>query len=498
MLKRPPETQQAELQRYHQVLRKAQAFPYAETLRSVMVSPVFTCGPADTLEQVLGEMARKEVSSVVVVDAGQRPLGIITERDVMRRVLARGVKPQESTAQEVMTPEPVLLSPEDSIYRALSVLSAKGIKHLPLTDEQGRVVGIVTLRQLLKLRHPEPMMLISRIQEAGAAQELAQVRAELPALVASKLTQGIGATDVVAMLSLVNHDVHRKALELAIQEVGEPPGPFCLFVTGSHGRMENLLSPDQDHGMVLADEVAQELRYFMALGKVFSGNLEAAGFDFCPGYIMSMNPGWRKGLGEWKAQLRYWYERQGPAVHRYLTLMYDARGIWGEMELFAELHDYAHRLLGEHHELLRVLWEEEEGHRVPLGLWGRFITERKGPSRGYLDIKRSGLLFVVEAVRLLALLKGVRETSTAGRLKALREAGHLHPDDAQYYQGAYEILLYFALRAQAQRALEGLRPQALLRPSALSGPERQMLRQALRAVAALQKAVAGEFGRLVI
>ena len=64
-----------------------------------------------------------------------------------------------------MTADPVTLSPGDTIYRALSILSAKKIKHLPL-EEDGRITGMVTLRRLLKLRYPEPMSLMESIRTA--------------------------------------------------------------------------------------------------------------------------------------------------------------------------------------------------------------------------------------------------------------------------------------------------------------------------------------------
>ena len=57
---------------------------------------------------------------------------------------------------------------------------------------------------------------------------------------------GMRAYDVVVMLSLINQDIHRKAFELAIRDTGDPPGACCLFLTGSHGRLENLLDEEYE------------------------------------------------------------------------------------------------------------------------------------------------------------------------------------------------------------------------------------------------------------
>ena len=236
-----------QLREKRESLRPVELFPYSEEIRSVMVSPVFTCSPEDKLKAVVETMSSRKISCVVVVGPAGEPLGILTERDIMGRVVAAGVDVDTATVAEVMTADPLTLTPEDTVYRALFLLSAKGVKHLPLL-EGGKVAGIVTLRQLLKLRYPEPMTIIEGISQAEHVAELAKIKARLTRLAASKLSMGMRAYDVVIMLSLINQDIHRRVFELAIADTGEPPVPCCLFLSGSHGRMENLLSTDQDHG----------------------------------------------------------------------------------------------------------------------------------------------------------------------------------------------------------------------------------------------------------
>ena len=103
------------------------------------------------------------------------------------------------------------------MYQALFVLSSRGIKHLPLVDpaDGNRLVGLVTLRQLLKLRYPEPMTLIAGISEATDLATLAEIKRRMPRVAAIRLSRGARAYDVAIMLSLVNQDLHRRALELA-------------------------------------------------------------------------------------------------------------------------------------------------------------------------------------------------------------------------------------------------------------------------------------------
>lgn len=495
-----------ELQRKREALRGVEVFSYSEVLRSVMVSPVFTCRPEDSLATVVERLTNARISSIVVVDDGGAPVGIVTGRDVMGRILETGRLDLESTpASDVMTPDVITMTPEDTLYEALFLLSSKGVKHLPLVEpaEGNRLVGIVTLRQLLKLRYPEPMTLIAGIAAAQDLETLADIRRRMPRVAAIRLSRAARAYDVAVMLSLVNHDLHRKALELVQRRLGEPPVGYSMFVTGSHGRLETLLTTDQDWGLILEDtrsarrrEQAEE--YFPRLAEALVEALEAIGFERCPGEVMGVNPIWRRSLEEWKAQLDHWVVDQVEHLGRYMTVFFDAQHLAGDGRLFARLNDHAFDLLGRHHEVLLVLREEESGHRVPTGLLGRFITERSGEHRGEFDIKRSGLIFVVEGVRILALRHGIRDTSTLKRIAKLVSGGHLHADDGEYFEGAFRFLLHFALDSQVEKAMEDEEIDTYVNPSLLSPRKREMLRHAYKAVSRLQDLIATEFGELVI
>jgi CBS domain-containing protein len=488
------------LQESKESLRQVESFPYNEYLRSVMDPHVYTCHENDTVREVLKEMARRNISSAIVVDAEKRPVGILTERDVMQRVVAvEHFNVAQTHVSQVMTGTPVTLRPDNSIYRALSVLSSKGIKHLPLVEEE-RVVGIVTMRQLLKLRYPEPMTLIEQINSAADGPALKEVRDKLPLIALERLGSGRRGHDIVVMMSLINRDIHRRVLELVRQDMGEPPVPFCVYVTGSHGRLENLLVPDQDHGMVIADspEDHQYDDYFIEYSGRVSEMLDQAGFVFCPGNIMCSNPLWRKSLTEWKVQVRYWFDAQVRELGRFCTVLFDAAPIYGDPALFHQMRDHAFSLLARHREVLLVMHEEEGGHRVPTGWLGRFITEKVGVHKGELELKRSGLIFVIEGIRILSLMHGIRETSTVKRINRLIEEGHIHPDDGEYFESAYHFLLHLALKIQIEKAVSGQPVDTFVNPDHLSKRYRETLRHVFKAVTTLQEMVGAEFGELIL
>ena len=484
-----------------EALKDAESFQYGEALRDVMVTRLVTCGPQEMVNPVAKRIVESKTTSSLVVDGSGRLLGILTEGDIIKRIVVRdGATSETVRVEDVMTKNPISLGPGDSVYRALSVLSIKGVKHLPLLEE-GRPVGVVTLRQLLKLRYPEPMTFVESISSACDAADLRGSREKLPELAARKMALGVRAYSVVTMVSLINQDIHRRAFELTLERLGEPPSGCCLFLTGSHGRMENLLVTDQDHGMIIADSpdgVTQYSQYYMELTSEFSNMLVDIGYSWCPGYVMSVNPTWRKSLSEWKVQISYWLNAQVVNLSRFITVLFDSIPIYGDKSLFEEMMDYAFGELSKHHEALRVLHEEEGLHKVPTGLLGGFITEKKGPHKGEMDIKKSGLIFMVEAVRILALQHRIRATSTLKRIEALVDEGFIHPDDGEYFEASYRLLLHFALSAQVDKHLAGKEINTYMDPDKLSPREKDVLRRAFKSTTMLKDFLASEFGELII
>ncbi|WP_456433884.1 putative nucleotidyltransferase substrate binding domain-containing protein [Thermosulfuriphilus sp.] len=488
------------------IRRRLQAlspFSYEAPVAEVMVSPVFTCPSSLPVRKVAQEMAKRRISSAVIVSEKGSPVGIITERDILTKVVSQeGVDPDRTPAAAIMSAPPLTLTPRAKLYQALSLLARYGIKHLPVVEDD-RVVGIITLRQIIRLTHSEPLVIIGQIEAAKGPEELAELKASLPALAANRLSIGLPATEIMTMVSLIHRDLHRRAFELALEEMNTPPpARFSLFLTGSHGRAEALLAPDQDHGLILADYPDGQYEavdgYFRKLATRFGSLLEAIGYPRCPGYIMAENPLWRKRLSEWKAQFLIWLGIDAYHIVRYLTLIFDASPILGEEALFEDLQAYEIGLIQRHHNIIRQMYEEEAGHKVPLGLFRQFITEKEGPYRGKLNLKQSGLIFVVEAVRVLALKAGITEASTLERLRSLVKRGVLSREDAEYAEHAFHILVHYALQAQIDSWQRGEPITFYLDPRRLSAHDQDMLRYAFQAVKRLKELVDAAFGGLIL
>ncbi|HWK47448.1 MAG TPA: CBS domain-containing protein [Stellaceae bacterium] len=102
--------------------------------------------PTTFVSDAASIMAERNIGAVMVCQDG-RLVGIFTERDVVKRVVAHGLQPTTTRLAEVMTANPDTVSPDEAPHRALEMMRSRGYRHLPVVDA-GRVVGMCSIRDL--------------------------------------------------------------------------------------------------------------------------------------------------------------------------------------------------------------------------------------------------------------------------------------------------------------------------------------------------------------
>ena len=100
-----------------------------------------------TVYETVKQMVDCDVAAVVVVDDDGRLRGIVTERDVARRVVAQELDVRHTRLADIMTPDPDVLAPDDTAGDALELMRTRSFRHLPVVD-RGEVVGMVSIRDL--------------------------------------------------------------------------------------------------------------------------------------------------------------------------------------------------------------------------------------------------------------------------------------------------------------------------------------------------------------
>jgi CBS domain-containing protein len=96
-------------------------------------------------------MREKSVGTLIVVGQAGEPVGILTDRDVITRVVAEGRSPHGTWVRDVMTPSPKTVPEETPIETVIALMRSGAFRRLPVVDKTGRLVGIVSLDDILAL-----------------------------------------------------------------------------------------------------------------------------------------------------------------------------------------------------------------------------------------------------------------------------------------------------------------------------------------------------------
>ena len=134
--------------------------------------PVVTISKTATVEEAARLMRTKKVGALVVTN-GVRPVGILTDRDIAVDVVGTGKHPAETAVADVMRPNPVSLREDQGLFEAAKMFSAKGVRRLPVTSKTGKLVGILTLDDLLMLLGREMEMVSAAVAQGVGRTRLA-------------------------------------------------------------------------------------------------------------------------------------------------------------------------------------------------------------------------------------------------------------------------------------------------------------------------------------
>jgi CBS domain-containing protein len=212
------------------------------------------------LETTCGEaarrMAQEGVSSLLVVtqppQGPELPMatvaGILTDRDLRTRVLARGLGAETPVASVMSSPVHTVDASTPTFSAVLQMLELR-VHHLPVVRE-GKVVGMVTDTDLVRLQAHSPLFLLKRL-EGG---EVRRYREEVAQTASALLGAGVHMEQVCRVTAHLHQALYRRIIEDAHRRVGPAPVPYAWVVCGSEGREEQVLPTDQDNFLVMAEE----------------------------------------------------------------------------------------------------------------------------------------------------------------------------------------------------------------------------------------------------
>ena len=444
--------------------------------------------PESSVREALARMGAERVGTVVVADPEtRRPLGILTARDAIERVVLGSGDLDEAVAG-VMTGGVVALPASAGSHQARLALARHGLRHLVVVDEAGRFAGVVSRSDLYASRRQQADDLAEAVQSAADVEALAAAARQVREAGAAKVGRGEAAGRVSEWIAVLNDLIVLAAIDLAEAELAGteselPLVRWCWLAFGSEGRLEQTLATDQDNGIIFAtdnDEDAALLRErFLPFARRVNDILDACGFPLCKGGVMAGNPKWCLSLAEWRRRFAGWMRAAAPEDLLNSTIFFDFRPLAGDWALAVSLREWLLAAAADNPLFLRFMAANALSSGPPLGRIRDFVVDR---NTGMLDLKRDGSRIFVDAARIYALALGLAETSTAQRLRAAGAA-------LRWAEGESDALVE-ALHFIQQLRLRGQRVAGavanLVSPEGLNDLERAFLKESFRQARKLQ------------
>jgi CBS domain-containing protein len=460
---------------------RAMLTPLAEVLS---LDPV-TCAPGTPLKRALELMQKFQVGSVVIVDERAEPLGIFTERDLLRHT-ADGRADLAAPIEHFMTRSPLGLPATASVQEAALLMARRGIRHLLVLDA-GRVKGVVSERSLFARERLSMRAASHTIELARDAEGLIGAADAVRRFAASMLAQGFGAEPLTQLISALNDRLTETVIALESAKHDLAGLRWCWLALGSEGRGEQTIATDQDNAIVFeaADDTAHAR--LLSFARAINATLDACGFPLCKGGIMAGNPRNCLSLEQWRSRFASWLRAPTPQALLDASIFFDFRSIAGEAELAANLRAWIARTVPGNETFLHLMAENALQGGLPIGFFGNIESDG---GAGGINLKTQGTRVFVDAARVHALATGTVSTHTATRLREAGQALGVPGDEVESSVAAFFYLLLLRLRRQQTgTAAEPNR----IDPAALNSLERRVLKESLLQARRLQRRLALDY-----
>jgi CBS domain-containing protein len=460
---------------------------FARPLGSLVRRAPVVCGEALALGEVVRIMREQRVGSVVVLDERSRPVGIFTERDLVR---ASAEDPRALPVAAAMTRDPIALSAHAFAYEAALAMVENNIRHVLVTEAE-KLIGVVSERDLFSLQRLGLAELTMEIRLATDVALLARLAGEIRRLSALLVEQGVAAEQLTLFVSVLNDRLSQRVIELVRKRhVWEHIG-WCWLAFGSEGRLEQTFSSDQDNGLLFeshAASAAQARKTVLAFAREVNEALDACGFPLCKGNVMASNPELCLSLDEWKAKMGGWLANADPKALLDAAICFDFRPLSGDATLAQALREWLLPRTRARPAFLRLMATNALEAKPSLGVLGDFVTEE-----GSVNLKLHGVRLFVDAARVYALAFGLAHTGTAERLRAAAAGLRMAPPELAAIIDAFFHIQQLRLRIQARPENQAHEAANRIDPSALNDFERRSLKEAFRQARKLQQRLALDY-----
>jgi len=450
---------------------------------------VVVTDPDTLIVEALKRMDAEGASSLLVQnDTGY---GIVTDADFRYYILHKEEQNLETISQ-IQTYPAISIQKNALLFNVLLLMTEHTIKHLPVLDENNRVMGVLELVDLLSFFSNQSYLITVQMEKAQDMKSVIDAAKRLDVMIGTLHAKGVKSRYISKLVSEINKKMYRKLFEMIIPHAWHDK--CALLLLGSEGRGSQMLRTDQDNALVFEEGfMPQDVT---SVTQRFIEALDAIGFPRCEGEIMMINPKWCKPVEAYKDDIYNWIEE--PTYEKFLdmAIFFDSTPVAGKLSLHTELIDYLFGKVEQNPSILMHFARAIETFESPLGLFSQFIHD-KG-HKNEIDIKKGALFALIHGVRSLALEYKIRETNTTVRIKELNNSGFFSKEDAIELIEALEILNTLRLHSQLEQLAKGKQIDNYISVVEIGKLERDLLKEALKTVNKFKKLVSYHFHLSVV
>ncbi|TCK03409.1 putative nucleotidyltransferase substrate binding domain-containing protein [Phorcysia thermohydrogeniphila] len=470
---------------YRKILPGAEDTVSLLPVKEMKLSPAIFCEREENVKSVAEKMVEAGTSCCLVKG---KETGIITDMDLKTKVVAKGLSPLSVKAEEIATYPVMTVESNDFVFEAIVKMVNSGVKRLPVV-ENGKIIGILEDRTIFIQQTKNFVFLAREIEAERDVKNLKRLFISVEEAIEALFKSGKDIVILQRYISEINDKFIRKAVDLAIEKVGEPEGEFDFLALGSEGRREQTIKTDIDNAIVYRETKGRE--YFLKLGEAITEILLEIGFPECPGKVMVSNPEWVKSLDEWKYTLEEWFSRPNAGNILKASIFLDFRAVYGNGKLSEELRDFLNRLAKNYRNFLVAMAQKVLETEPPINIFHRFVLEKSGEHKGELDLKRGGIFPITQGARILSLEKGLKETNTVRRIELLKDS--IGKDFCSELIEAFKFLQTLRLKSQLDKIKRGRTPDNYVNPQKLTKFERDLLKDAFKVISKFQEMLGVHF-----
>ncbi|HCZ9279821.1 TPA: cyclic nucleotide-binding/CBS domain-containing protein [Vibrio alginolyticus] len=471
--------------------------------RKILARDPVTLEATASIQEAAILMAEENVTSLLIIrpteelteEDDEQLLGILTDRDLCIRVLAHGID-TNIPVSEVMSYDVVSLDYNAYVFEAMLTMLRYNVHHLPILKDK-KPIGIIGMTDIVRYESQNSLLLVSSIFQQTSVEDLKQVSEQVKDCFVRMVNEDANAHMIGRAMSVIGSSFKQRLAELAEQEFGPAPIPYCLVAMGSMARDEQLIVTDQDNALILDNSYDVEIHgeYFEKFAKFVCDGLAACGYAYCTGDIMATNPEWRKTRAEWEECFGNWIDNPTPERLLNSNIFFDLLGVHGRVKWAEQLSSFIVRRAKRNNRFLACMAYNAIRRTPPLGFFKDFVMEKDGRHRNSINLKRRGTAPLADLIRVHSLAIGSRSQNSFDRLDDINDAGILPKGRGLDLRDAMELIYMVRIRHQALDIENGEEPDNNIEPENMSEFERRNLKAAFQILSNAQNFIKFRYQR---